>query len=316
MEFFGARSGQPLETCLAEVRRSNILVVIVGHRYGTVIPGMGLSFSHAEYEEGYRHGKPCLVYFRADDTPVLPKHVERNAANIKRLERWKESLRARHTIATFRDASDLAVRVAADLGRTLNSIESAKYITNPKSETLLRLLIDGVQVAVENALARGTKTDVVVKTLRDTIAALAPPQISSANVVIMTYAPEDAGLARSIRTASQNANMIVLEDLDQRLLAAAVGDSVFDTIDCIIFLISQAAVASPVLQHSWNIAVAQRISSGASVEFVPVLLETTDIPPAFRDARVLDVRGNTIEDTTSRVLVAIAELISWDRLNL
>ena len=72
MEFFGARSGQPLETCLAEVRRSDILVVIVGHRYGTVVPEKGISFSEAEYEEGRRVHNPCLVYIRDDNVPILP----------------------------------------------------------------------------------------------------------------------------------------------------------------------------------------------------------------------------------------------------
>ena len=73
MEFFGARSGQPLETCLAEVRRSDILVVIVGHRYGTVVTEKGISFSEAEYEEGRRLRKPCLVYIRNDDAPIAPR---------------------------------------------------------------------------------------------------------------------------------------------------------------------------------------------------------------------------------------------------
>jgi hypothetical protein len=61
MEFFGARASQPLETCLQEVRASDILVVIVGHRYGSIAPGRGVSFSQAEYEEGFSLQKPCLI---------------------------------------------------------------------------------------------------------------------------------------------------------------------------------------------------------------------------------------------------------------
>src|SRR5215510_10048192 len=38
MEFFGARAEQPIETCLQEVRESDVLVVIVSHRYGTIVP--------------------------------------------------------------------------------------------------------------------------------------------------------------------------------------------------------------------------------------------------------------------------------------
>lgn len=86
MEFFGARAAQPIETCLEEVRRSDILVVIVGHRYGTIVPELGISFSEAEYDEGHRLQKPCLVYIRDDSVPILPKHMERDATKLGLLE--------------------------------------------------------------------------------------------------------------------------------------------------------------------------------------------------------------------------------------
>ena len=41
MEFFGARTEQPIEICLEEVRKSDLLVVIVGLKYGSLPPGMG-----------------------------------------------------------------------------------------------------------------------------------------------------------------------------------------------------------------------------------------------------------------------------------
>jgi len=132
MEFFGARSGQPLETCLAEVRRSDILVVIVGHRYGAIVPEKGISFSEAEYEEGRRLHKPCLVYIRNDNVPILPRLMETDPEKLRLLNRWKEALRNRHTVAAFAQGEDLAVQVAADLSRAVNDLaevkaERAKY---------------------------------------------------------------------------------------------------------------------------------------------------------------------------------------------
>ena len=84
MEFFGARAAQPIEICLEEVRASDVLVVIVGHRYGSIVPKLGISYSEAQYEEGYRFKKPCLVYVRSDDVPILPKHMERDPEKLKR----------------------------------------------------------------------------------------------------------------------------------------------------------------------------------------------------------------------------------------
>jgi Domain of unknown function (DUF4062) len=73
MELFGARTERPIEVCLDEVRKSDLLVVIVGLKYGSLAPGMGISYSQAGYEEGARLDKPCLVYLRDDDVPILPK---------------------------------------------------------------------------------------------------------------------------------------------------------------------------------------------------------------------------------------------------
>src|SRR5438477_3172182 len=88
MEFFGARANLPIETCLAEVRRSDVLVVVVGHRYGSLVPELGVSFSEAEYREGQRLGKPCLVYLRDENAPVLPKYFERDPDKLRLLDRW------------------------------------------------------------------------------------------------------------------------------------------------------------------------------------------------------------------------------------
>src|SRR6185312_6274046 len=116
MEFFGASTKLPINTCLEEVRKSDVLVVLVGHRYGNLVPKRGISFSEAEYKEGHRLRKPCLVYFKNDNVPVLPKDVERDSKKAVLLEKWKGRLGKRHTICTFAAAFDLAVQVTADLG--------------------------------------------------------------------------------------------------------------------------------------------------------------------------------------------------------
>ena len=130
MEFFGARAKLPIKTCLEEVRKSDVLVVVVSHRYGNLVPGRGISFSEAEYREGFRLKKPCLVYFLNDDVRVLPKHVERDSRKQLLLDSWKSKLSKRHTIGTFRDAPDLAVQVVADLTRTMRTLEES---STPKS---------------------------------------------------------------------------------------------------------------------------------------------------------------------------------------
>lgn len=122
MEFFGARPERPIETCLAEVRGSDILVVIVGHRYGTLVRALGISYSEAEYEEGYRLNRPCLVYIR-DDVQIPAELIEDDSQKSLLLTKWKATLRERHTVASFRESSKLAVQVAVDLSRKIMELE-------------------------------------------------------------------------------------------------------------------------------------------------------------------------------------------------
>jgi tetratricopeptide (TPR) repeat protein len=142
MEFFGAQPGRPIDVCLDEVRRSELLVVIVGLKYGSLPADMGISYSQAEYEEGVRLEKPCLVYLRDDDVPILPKYVEQDPDKIKLLKTWKDALNASHTVAKFESWPRLAVQVAADIGNVLlvRATAAAKGVPEaPLREVLKRL---------------------------------------------------------------------------------------------------------------------------------------------------------------------------------
>jgi outer membrane protein assembly factor BamB len=134
MEFFGARPERSIRTCLEEVHKSDILVVIVGHLYGTLVPELGISYSEAEYAEGYRLGKPCLVYIRDENIPILPRQMEQNPDKVQLLNRWKAELRERHTVFRFRQSNDLAVQVTADLARSIRKLEQANGARETASE--------------------------------------------------------------------------------------------------------------------------------------------------------------------------------------
>ncbi len=100
------------------------MIVVIGHRYGTFIPNTKLSFTEAEYEEGYKNGKSFFVYMKDEDVPVLPKYFERDPEKQQLLQALKERLNERHTVFNFTDAIDLALQVAIDLSRPVQFRES------------------------------------------------------------------------------------------------------------------------------------------------------------------------------------------------
>lgn len=61
MEQFGAQAPMPIEVCLRETRKADVVVLIVGPCYGSLLP-QGISFTHAEFREARGHGIPVLAF--------------------------------------------------------------------------------------------------------------------------------------------------------------------------------------------------------------------------------------------------------------
>ena len=69
MERFGAQPQVPIDVCLREVRKADVVVVLIGPRYGSLLP-QGISYTHAEFREAQGAGTPVLA-FRIPDAPDL-----------------------------------------------------------------------------------------------------------------------------------------------------------------------------------------------------------------------------------------------------
>lgn len=304
MEFFGAREGRPLETCLAEVRKSDILVVVIGHRYGTFVPGLQISYTEAEYQEGHRLGKPCLVYMRGDEVPVLPRHVERDPDGIRGLERLKATLRGRHTCAPFSAPNDLAVGVAADLARTIQDLREAAELQAGARTPQLPPLLDQIGEIVNSALAQGVGDAVLLAELRRSVARLARTEGSRKPLVFFSHTHSDKARVRPFADAIQSHGLEVWMD-EERI---APGDSLLETVsrglrsaECLAFFMSRASVESLWVRQELSIVMAARLSAhGKGPIVIPILLEDVDLPPVLRDVKYIDLR-------TGDLAVAAAE---------
>ena len=61
-EFFGARDSQPLDTCLSEVERSQVFLLFLSPRNGSIDQESGKSFVEREYEKACELGILKLAY--------------------------------------------------------------------------------------------------------------------------------------------------------------------------------------------------------------------------------------------------------------
>ena len=108
MEYFGSRPKTPRKVSLDEVDRSDIYVGIFAHRYGSGI-------TDAEYRRAWRRGIPCLIYLKDEGVRVLPEHIERDEAKVRKLGVLRRKLKKNHTCSVFGSPDNLATKVIADL---------------------------------------------------------------------------------------------------------------------------------------------------------------------------------------------------------
>jgi hypothetical protein len=99
-EDFGASPESPQSACLAGVRASDKVILILGARYGHV-QDSGLSATHEEYREA-RDTRPVIVFIEQGVNPE-PRQV----AFIREVQGWERG----HFNAEFRDAEDLRDKV-------------------------------------------------------------------------------------------------------------------------------------------------------------------------------------------------------------
>lgn len=312
MEFFGARPGLPLDTCLSEVRRSDILVVIVGHRYGSLVPDLGISFSEAEYEEGFRLRKPCLVYMLDDDVPVLLKNIERDPDKLRQLERWKMILQNRHTVARFSDGHDLAVRVVADLARTMQALEQSEgsKSANEFSASDVEQLLSEFE---ESGISRDRLFSTVRRALRDMAAAANDEKAS----VFLSYSHADKKIVREVADLLRARGVKVwIDDAELK-----TGDSLIrkiehglDSSDYVAFFISSGSLSSAWAQEELNVAMRRQLSGQRQAVLLPVLLEDVEIPPLLRDVVYLDLRDGDAARAARQLVETINQRPAYDRI--
>ncbi|MBI3913063.1 MAG: TIR domain-containing protein [Chloroflexi bacterium] len=307
MEFFGARSERPIETCLAEVRRSNVLVVIVGHRYGSIVPEMGISFTEAEYNEGYRLGKPSLVYVRDDNVPILPKYIERDPEKMTLLEKFKDTLKSRHTVATFRDAHDLSLAVAADLSRVAQALEETTRAEADFSHAASEPLTEANKI-LQDALDKGISTTLLISTVRQAIASLLSAQGKRHPLVFFSYSHADHEVVQAIASELQKQEIDVWIDTQ----AIQFGENIVETIsrgldsaDFVAFFLSANSLKSKWSLMELNAAMSRRLSTREGAVILPILLEDVEIPALLRDVQYIDLRGGDFAKAVQNLVRAI-----------
>jgi hypothetical protein len=119
IEYFGSLPEISKKDSLSEVDSSDIYVGVFAHYYGSGI-------TEAEYRRAREQDIPCLIYFKNDNVPVIPAHIERDPERIAKLATLKDELRQNQVVSSFRSPNHLASQVVIDMHNLLGTAPSVR----------------------------------------------------------------------------------------------------------------------------------------------------------------------------------------------
>ncbi|HEX3104940.1 MAG TPA: DUF4062 domain-containing protein [Terriglobales bacterium] len=98
---------------LEQIVKADVVVLLVGRQYGTMVPGRNESFVEMEYEVAAKSGKPIIALIQAKLSRKKPDLEEQK--NLNRLMAFRERLEMNHLVHTFRSADDLRQQLTLSL---------------------------------------------------------------------------------------------------------------------------------------------------------------------------------------------------------
>lgn len=140
-EFFGARPNNSLETCIEEVKLSDVFILILAHRYGSVEQDSGKSYTELEYETALNEKKVVLAYVIQDDFPWNPIYIDKTE-NYKKQKSFIEKVQNDFTVDFFTTEEDLAMKVVRDLYRELpkNNFKIGQHTAEQNRDNTLKVI--------------------------------------------------------------------------------------------------------------------------------------------------------------------------------
>ena len=176
------------EACLREIGNADMLVLILGGRYGAPMPGEDRSVTNAEYQQAIREGIPVFaliendtfsdyqLYLANHERPELLKEITFPHADSIRIFEFINEVRgqvANNALVPFRTASDIEIYLRSQWARMLHMYlgrdnQEAKVATSlemlAEVNTRIELLAEQILHRVGDPLDR-----VVVQLLQEMV---------------------------------------------------------------------------------------------------------------------------------------------------
>lgn len=120
MEMFSAADEEQWEIIQETIDSSDYYVLIIGHRYGSIIENgeyAGISYTQKEYRYAAEKQIPILAFLIDSSVAVIPEKMEQNMNKRKKLDAFIEEVKKGRTVQWWTSKEDLANKVMNSLNK-------------------------------------------------------------------------------------------------------------------------------------------------------------------------------------------------------
>lgn len=131
MEMFSAADEDQWEIIKETIDSSDYYVLIIGHRYGSVIEEgeyAGISYTQKEFYYALEKKIPVLAFLIDDTVAVTPDKMEQDAEKKEKLQLFIEEVKNRRTVQWWTNKDDLANKVMNSLNKQLQRRNRSGWI--------------------------------------------------------------------------------------------------------------------------------------------------------------------------------------------
>lgn len=137
MEMFSAVDEDQWEIIRETIDSSDYYVLIIGHRYGSVITEgeyAGISYTQKEFRYALEKKIPVLAFLIDDSVPVTPDKIEQDKDKRKKLNAFKEEVKTGRMVQWWTSTEDLANKVMNSLTKQFTRNNRPGWIRADGSE--------------------------------------------------------------------------------------------------------------------------------------------------------------------------------------
>ncbi|ARD58974.1 hypothetical protein Y71_03220 [Kosakonia radicincitans DSM 16656] len=119
MEMFSADDSEQWEIIKETIDASDYYIVIIGHKYGSISPSTGISYTEMEYDYAKSIGVPVLAFIRERDVLTSPDEREADFSKTERLNSFIDKAQSSKVCDFWISLEDLATKVAVALPKIM-----------------------------------------------------------------------------------------------------------------------------------------------------------------------------------------------------